>query len=84
MSLTTKIIHSFNLSQKNSFAVGFVVDLPNHEYDVGADDLADPLYRLPSERVTVLINKLEQMRMRFQRWPNLSGGRQIKIVAAAI
>ena len=46
-------------------------------YDVGAGDLADPLYRLPSECVTVLINNLEQMRMRLQRWPNLSGGRQI-------
>ena len=49
-----------------------------NEYDVGAGDLSDPLYRLPSENVTVLINNLEQMRMRLQRWPNLSGGRQIK------
>ena len=45
-----------------------------NEYDVGAGDLADPLYRLPSECVTALINNLEQMRMRLQRWPDLSGG----------
>ena len=44
----------------------------------GAADLADPPYRLQSECVTVLINYLEQMRMRLQRWPNLSGHRQIK------
>ena len=49
----------------------------------GAADLADPLYRLQSEFVTVLINNLEQMRMRLQRWPNLSGHRQINLVAAA-
>ena len=49
-----------------------------NEYEtVEAGDLADPLYRLPSECVTVLINNLEQMHMRLQRWPNLSGGRQI-------
>ena len=35
-----------------------------NEYDVGAGDLSDPLYRLQSEKVTVLINNLEQMRMR--------------------
>ena len=40
-----------------------------NEYDVGADDQADPLYRLPSECVTVLNNNLEQMRMRLQRCP---------------
>ena len=34
-----------------------------NEYDVGAGYLADPLYLLPSECVTVLINNLEQMRM---------------------
>ena len=44
-----------------------------NEYDVGAGDLADPLYRLPSECLTVLINNLVQMRMRLERWPNLSG-----------
>ena len=54
-----------------------------NEYDVGADDLADPLYSLPSECVTVLINNLEQMRMRLQDGPiwrppdKLTGGRQI-------
>ena len=44
-------------SQKNFFAVGFVVDIPNHkikEYDIVAGELVDPLYRLPSECVTVL------------------------------
>ena len=46
-----------------------------NEYDVGVGNLADPLYRLPNECVTVLINNLEQMRL--QRWPNISGGRQI-------
>ena len=51
--------------------------MKNNEYDVGAGDLADPRYRLPSECVTVLINNLEKMRMRFQRGLNLSGGRQI-------
>ena len=40
-----------------------------NEYDVGAGDLADPLYRLPSECVTIPNNDLEQMRMRSQRWP---------------
>ena len=48
-----------------------------NEYDIGAGDLADPLYRLTSECVTVLINYLEQMRMRLRRWPNLPGGCQI-------
>ena len=40
-----------------------------NEYDVGAGHLANPVYRLPNEFVTVLINNLEQMRMRLQRWP---------------
>ena len=50
-----------------------------NENDVGARDLADPLYRLPSECVTVTINNLEQIRMRIviQRWPNLSCAHQI-------
>ena len=47
-----------------------------YEYDVGAGDLTDPLNRLPSDCVNVLNNNLEQMRMRLQKWSNLSGGRQ--------
>ena len=79
MSLTTKN-HLFYLSRKNYSAVGLVVDIPNHiinEYNVGAGDHADPLYPLPSECVAVLINNLKQMHMCLQRWPNLSGSRQI-------
>ena len=49
-----------------------IIEINN--YNVGAGDLGDPLYRLPSELPseceTVLINNLKQN--------TLSGGRQIK------
>ena len=39
-------------------------------------DLANPLYHLPSECVTVLISNFEQMRS-YKDGPNLSGDRKI-------
>ena len=40
-------------------------------------DLAEPLYLLPSECVTVPFSNIEQMRMRtYKDGPNLSGDRQ--------
>ena len=72
MSLTTHLTHPRKTLSRLTFPI-----ITMNEYDVAAGDLADPLYRLPRECVTVLINNLEQMLMRLQRWPNLSGGRQI-------
>ena len=73
MSLATKI-HSFiHLTYPRKALSRFVLLLLTfliikiNEYDVVAGELVDPLYRLPSECVTVLINNLEQMRIRLQR-----------------
>ena len=47
-------------------------------------DLANPLYLLPSECVTVPISNLEQMRMRiYKDGQNLTGDRQINYVEDA-
>ena len=70
MSFTTHLTYP---RKKNSLEVGFVVDITQliikiNEYDIGAGYLADPLYRLSSECVTVLIINLEQMIMSLQKW----------------
>ena len=61
-SLTTHLTHPRKTLSRLTFLI-----IKMNEYDVAANDLADPLYRLPSECVTVLINNLEQMRMLLQR-----------------
>ena len=72
MSLTTKI-HSFIYLIPEKLFHGWVLQLTFlmikvNECDVGDGDLADPLYRLPSECVTVLINNLEKMLMLLHIW----------------
>ena len=61
MPLTIKFIHSLSYPEKTLprlvLYLTFLI-IKINEYDVGAADLADPLYRLPSECVTVLIKNL--------------------------